>query len=215
MERRPLTTGAGDAQTTVNMVVGQVSSATKVPAHWMGWPGALQNRATARETSRPFVEQLERYQQFWADVFRDMVEVTLAFAEKYNPEYAGGFETVEADVSFESPQLIPAEEIASIVTAITNAVMNGVADAAQGANVVNWLIKLSLVSLGAQNVTSILEPAQQEEPPTEAPGPQVPEQAEPEQAEPMAQLAAVIRQNARDGDVDWQAVAEWALGEVL
>lgn len=204
VNRRPLTTGSNDAQTTSGLVAGQMSASSKTPLHWMGYPQQLQNRATARETNRPFIEQMERYQEFWADVFTDLVGIALMFAQKYDPQYAGGFESDEAGVTFESPQIIPADEIASVIAAVTNAVRHGAVDVDVATNAVNWLVSLAMVNLGARNVEDILEPEGIGTVPE--PGPE---------ADATERLAAVIRANARDGSVSWEAVAEWAMGEVV
>jgi len=211
VERRPLTTGAGDAQTTAGLVVSQASASTKIPPHYMGFTQMLQNRAVARETNRPFIEQMERYQEFWADVFHDMVQITLMFAERYNKRYSAGFETTEVEVSFESPLLIPVDEIAAAIKAITDSVSAGVADPAAAQRAVDWLVAMTLVSLGARNVARILEPEEGEESAPEKRGPEVPEGP----AEMAERITAVLRANAEEGSTDWQSVAEWALDEVV
>ena len=108
----------------------------------MGFTQMLQNRAVARETNRPFIEQMERYQEFWADVFHDMVEITLRFAEQYNKKYQSGFETTEVEVTFESPLLIPADEIAAAIKAITDSANAGVCDAGVAQRAVDWLVSM-------------------------------------------------------------------------
>jgi len=212
VERRPLTTAAGDAQTTAGLVVSQVSASTKVPPHWMGFTQTLQNRATARESGRPFVEQMQRYQEFWADVFQDMVEITLMFAEKYGGQQ---FDTYDAQITFESPLLIGSDEIAQAITAINDAMVSGAVDPDIGRRALDWLVALSLVSLGARNVQTILHPEDEEPMPDEEPT-GVPQTTEvPEPVQPIERVAEIIQANARDGSVDWQTVAEWALDEVV
>ena len=186
VERRPLTTAAGDAQTTSGLVAGQMSAASKTPLHWMGYPQQLQNRATARETNRPFIEQMERYLQFWSDVFADMVAICLMFAEKYDPIYMDGFTTDAVGVTFESPQLIPPDEIASVMKAISDIASVGMLDAGVAERANEWLTGLALVNLGARNVPAIIEPEDGEAVPE-------PEEPEEEMPEPETEAQAIFR----------------------
>jgi len=211
-KRRPLSTAAGDAQTTTGLVVGQISSSTKVPPHWMGFPQFAQNRATARETSRPFIEQMERYQEFWSDVFQDIVAVTLYFAVKYGSEYnEKTFTSTEAAVTFESPQRIDPSEIATMIGAIDKAATGGALDPDVAQNAIAWLVATALVNLGARNVEAILEP-QEEETDTD----DEPSASQDMSSERLAAVARVIGENMiPGGGVELAQAIEWAVASVV
>jgi len=212
-KRRPLSTAAGDAQTTAGLVVGQISSSTKVPPHWMGFPQFAQNRATARETSRPFIEQMERYQEFWADVFQDMVAVTLYFADKYSS--AGektNFSSTEAAVTFESPQRIDPSEISSMIGAIDKAATGGALDPDVAKNAIAWLVTTALVNLGARNVSEILEPSGEERADTD----DEPSASQDMSSERLAAVARTIGENMiPGGGVEFAQAIEWAVATTV
>ena len=92
---------------------------------------------------------------------------------------------------------------------------SGAVDQDAGRRALDWLVALSLVSLGARNVQTILHPEDEEPMPDEEPT-GVPQTTEvPEPVQPIERVAEIIQANARDGSVDWQTVAEWALDEVV
>ena len=161
----PLNRGAGDAQTTSMLVAGQISAGTGAPLHWMGRPDAMQNRATARETAKPFIEQMERYQSWWADVLQDWVEIVLRLHEEATGKE---FETYEADISLESPIAVDLDELAKVMTAVTGGVAAGAMDPRAAGNALERFTLLSLEALGVKDAQSVLEPENGEEAPTEA-----------------------------------------------
>jgi hypothetical protein len=158
--RRPLTTGAGDAEADAMLMVGQVSAGTKIPPHWMGFPGAMQNRATARESSRPFDKQMERYQTTWVDVFKEWVEIVLWFAQQYSPGHAAGFETTDAVVTLETPLDLEMEDVTKLMNAVTAAMTDGALDQVLGTAALSILVRKGLEDLGVREVV----PAGAEEP---------------------------------------------------
>lgn len=82
-QRMPLTTGAGDAQVDGLTLASLVALDGGLPPHWLGRPDAMQNRATARETLRPVVQQWARYQLFWSSTIKDTVRLVLTQAASY------------------------------------------------------------------------------------------------------------------------------------
>lgn len=156
LERLPMATGASDAQITTGLLVSMLSNCTKIPPHWSGFPQIAQNRATAKESNRPFVEQMQRYQKFLADVFQDLVEVTLMFASEYGKHRGADFSEVESSVTFESPEIADLPAIAVAIKTIGDGLGNGTIEAAEGERALKWLVRLYLVTLGARDVESIV-----------------------------------------------------------
>jgi len=155
-KRRPLTTGASDAEADAMLMVGQVSAGTKIPPHWMGFPGAMQNRATARESSRPCLEQMTRYQTFWADVFKEWVEIVLWFSAQYG---GGKFKTTDAVVTLDSPLDLEMENVTALMDSTTTAMMNGALDLQLGQIALAKLVVVGLEDLGIRD----LEPVEVEQ----------------------------------------------------
>ncbi len=149
VKRRPLDSGAGDAQNDGQMLAGQVSVGTGIPLHWMGWPQALSNRATAKEMRAPWNEQLERYQTFFVAGFQAMVEIV--------GMNAGGFEDYTTDVSLQSPLDVDVAEIQDLMTAVTDALTAGTVDTALGLLANNALVTRGLMTLGITDVQAALE----------------------------------------------------------
>jgi len=118
--RQPLTTGGGDAMSDGQMFAGQISVGVNMPLHWLGWPQALSNRATAREMARPTLEALERYQGFWSSIFRDLVEIV--------GMNAGEFDDYGADITLQTPIDTDVEDLARGMEAITDATQSSAID---------------------------------------------------------------------------------------
>lgn len=199
-ERRPLATGAGDAQADSFLPIGQISAGTKVPPHWMGFPGAMQNRATARESSKPFEQQMERYQIFWTDVFQEWVEIVAMFAVEFNAQIDDGtFSTTDAVVTMETPLDLEVNDIVGLFNAVEKAAADAIIDAGQAGRVLAALAVLALNEFGIQGAGGVVEG-------------EIEQQGESGAAE---RIAAVIKANLADGTADAQSVAEWALAELL
>lgn len=151
-KRRPLTTGASDAEADAMLMVGQVSSGTKLPPHWMGFPGAMQNRATARESSRPFLEQMQRYQTFWVYVFQEWVEIVLWFAELYA---GASFASAESVITLESPLDLEMENVTALMAQIITAMEKGLVGNDLGRLALERLIMMGLEDLGVRTLEPV------------------------------------------------------------
>ncbi len=149
VKRRPLDSGAQDAESDGQMLAGQVSAGSNIPLHWMGWPQALSNRATAKEMRAPWNEQLERYQTFWAAGFQAMAEIVGI--------NAGGFADYTTDVSLQSPLDIDIDEIQRLMSAVTDALTAGTMDTDLGILANNSLTVRGLMTLGITNIDEQLE----------------------------------------------------------
>ena len=185
VKRRPLTTGAGDAQTDGMTLLGQVSAGDVLPLHWRGRPDAMQNRATAREQERPWLEAMQRYQTFWKDVFGDMVEIVLIASGKK-------FSELGAEVEMQSPFVIDPEEAAAAIDAINGAATAGTLAYEVAEKAVEVILVLLLTTYGISNTDEILE----KEPESVA-------------TEPEKKAAAGIIKKMNDGEVEPAQVAEY------
>lgn len=159
VSRRPLTTGAMDAEADGQMLAGQVSAGTGMPLHWMGWPQALANRATAREMARPWNAQLGRYQGMWVTVFQALVEIVAMVATEATGQV---FEDVGATVTLQSPVDVQLDEIGQAMEALTSAASAGIVDGELAVEAAQKLVEQLLLVLGI-----VLEQEEQEpeEPP--------------------------------------------------
>lgn len=188
--RRPLTTGAGDAMGDGQMFASQVSVGSNIPLHWLGWPQALSNRATAREMKLPWVEQLNRYQRLWQQAFIDMVEIVGV--------NAGGFETYAAEVNLQAPLDVNLDEVARSMTAITGAMGGGAVDTEQAVEANNKLVELTLQVLGIPAPVDDGEPV--EDPDTEE--------------RSLLELLEMVKDNVADGRLDAAQGLDFVMREV-
>jgi len=155
-ERMPLTTGAGDAQVDGMTIAGQFASGAGIPLHYLNRSDAMQNRAIAQESGRPWYEQIQRYQSFWVDVLSDIVEVVGRMAVTY-----GNNKTITdyaVEVTLDSPSDNDIAEIVSALAAIADAASSGVLDAEVGNRAVEELTRLALSALGVRDADSLLHP---------------------------------------------------------
>ena len=191
LKRRPLTTGAGDAQDDGIQFIGQLVASDGVPAMWRGRTDAAQNRAVARELERPWLEQMQRYQTFWTDIFRDMVIIVVRNANDSVTDYS-------SDVFMQSPYAAYPDEIAPAMSSLTSASTAGAIDP-NVARVSNEIFAgLMLTTYGVDNVDEIFENAKFEgdnETSTEA--------------QAILDVAKDAVQNFREGDVNPDGVIEW------
>lgn len=221
----PLKTGASDAKSDNEMFAWKAllgaglfpTSAGLDTARW----------ATALEMDKAQSMLFQGYQTFWGAQWRKMVKIVLLYKERYG---GGSFKDKGAEVSVDSFSLADfpgvARTIGQIVRdALTPLVDNGTVPAEAAKDILAELWRILLQSLNVGKAADLTgeeaweEPEEEEEPqpppaafqfqPGQLPVPQ------PEEPEVVEQIAAMIRRNARDGAVDWQTVAEWALEEKM
>jgi hypothetical protein len=202
----PLNRGAGDARETSMLMIGQVSTGTgSIPVHYLGRPDMLQNRATARETVRPFDEAMERFQVFWGDGFSEWVEIVGRASEQAKK---GQFQTLEAKVSLQSPTTYDPNELATTMNAITNALAAAGIDADVAQRAIEALVAISLTMYGLHDTDAVLHPEDEEE--------------RPEEESDIAglgqwahEVAEMVRQNQASGSVTPEQVAEFAVAQLI
>jgi hypothetical protein len=103
-QRKPLTTGAGDAQTDGMTILGQAAMGLGgMPSMWLGRPDAMQNRATAEATLLPTMREWGLYQLLWRGVFGDMAKIVLSAAEQYPVGDGREFPDKSVKVTMDTP----------------------------------------------------------------------------------------------------------------
>jgi hypothetical protein len=231
-EDLPMTTGASDAKADNEMfswmaLLGAGLFPTSAGLDTARW-------ATALQMDKAQAMLFERYGTFWAAQWRKMVKVVLSFKEEYG---GGSFEDKSAEVSTDTFSLSDFPDVADAIgnlvrDALTPLADNGTIPTDAAREVGRALWRISLQALGVEDADDLTdedlwEPDEEEEEqtpaqllpytqPTGAPQPEG-EQPPPEEEEPevVERIAATILRNARDGVVDWEAVAEWALAEKM
>jgi len=93
------------------------------------------------------------------------------------------------------------DEITRLMTATSNAVTAMSIDPRVALRANEILLELAMAEEGVDNVEDLLRPPEEEMPP--------------EDEEIAMRIAASIMENARDGAVNWEQVAEWAVGELM
>jgi len=111
------------------------------------------------------------------------------------------FETYEANVTLQAPQEREVDEITRLMGATSGAVTAMALDAGVAQRANEAALAMALEELGLDNADEVLRPPE--------------EAVEPEDEEIAMRIAETVMENARDGSVDWQQVAEWAVGALV
>lgn len=145
----PLGTGARDAASTGASLVGQAGLGGQVFPHWLG-RGEAFRLATASAMAQPVLKAFRRYQLWWADVWRDLVDLVLTMKERHGgEEFESHKATVSTDAEVEA-------DIAVMSAALAELSDRGLVPAEPG-------MRIALTLLGVPNVEEILEKAFPEE----------------------------------------------------
>ena len=151
--RMPLSTGAGDARTDGMTILAQAATGMQIPPNLLGRPDMMQNRSVADVGMIPFYETMERYQHFWADVWRDVVDLVLTAHEHLKDVK---FSTHECDVS---QDVVATYELGDIIMVMDQAL----ALKETGANVgdinkvLRTLMIMTLQFVGVKDADAILK----------------------------------------------------------
>jgi len=159
-ERLSQSTGAGDAQIDGLMLLGQVNAGSGVALDWLGRPDAMQNRAVADHAGLPWMEQMERYQEFWTDVFGDMVEIIAIMDGRAT---GTKWENTNAAVTLQSPIILEPETLAAQMDAVVKAGTAGMISPEVAERAVNALMVLALNRLGVHDTEAIIAGPEEEE----------------------------------------------------
>lgn len=190
--RFPMGTGASDDQKSTMIVLGQGSAGTQVPLGWMGRPDSWQNKAVADVSVIPFNEAMQRYQTWWASVFRDIARVVLT-------QSGAGLtnEQMEVKVTLDTLLTINMEELIAVVNSTASAAEKYIIPMQTADAIIRSALRMALTKFGIADAEAIVTPEQEE--PTEV----------------MARILTTVRDNLRDGTATPQNVAEFAVAELF
>ena len=204
-------TAAGDAKHDGEAMLLMTGLSGGVFPHWMG-AGDSYRLATATSMEGPQKRQFSRYQQFWSAQFRKMVRIVLQAYEKYSGDT---FETYDAEVS--TDRLVEAD--LEVITTALGRFFRDVIGPQLEANVMDTdavkamsaaTSRIVLQALGVVDAENIASDEAFGVGVEVEPEPEDPEPAEPEPAIPEELLQA-IRQRYAEGEVDADAVVDWAM----
>lgn len=186
-------TGAASARFDGRMLGGQLSVATGIGLHWLGFPDAITGGlATAEELKVPFYQQIERYQLWLSSVIEEIGQVVL-FLRASNGSQVDPNATVVA--MMETPLFVLVEEIVALMKESVAAVAANVLDRATGGEILRQLYLVALQKIGVRNPAELFTTSRQAE------------------ARLPEALVAVVA-NWRDGRLDDAAVVQYLLGEL-
>jgi len=186
-------TGAASARFDGRMLGGQLSVATGIGLHWLGFPDAITGGlATAEELKVPFYQQIERYQLWLSSVLEEIGQVVL-FLRASNGSQVDPNAAVVA--MMETPLFVLVEEIVGLMKETVAAVAANVLDRAVGSEILRQLYLVALQKIGVRNPAELFTTSRQAE------------------ARLPETLAAVVA-NWRDGRLDDAAVVQYLLGEL-
>jgi len=203
----PMTTGASDAKTDNELfswmpLLGAGLFPTSAGLDTARW-------ATALEMDKAQSMIFERYRAYWATAFRQIARIALMMKGKYTGITFADDLTIE--VSVDAFSLADFPGVAKAIGTFTKDTLApyvemGLLPAPTAQKLLASLWRISLQALGVSSAGALTS--------DEAFGVMPEEEVAPEEETVIAQIAAVIHQNAKDGLVDWQSVGEWALEEL-
>jgi len=141
----PLRTGASDAAADGSALMGQVGLGGQVFPHWLG-RGEAFRLATASAMELPVLKAFQRYQLWWADVWRDLVDLVLTMRERYGGEM---FENHHAQVSTDA---LADFDVQQMSTALVKMYEPGLVPPPEA-------MRIALTLLGVPNVDDVLDKA--------------------------------------------------------
>lgn len=133
-------TEAQSARFDARLIAGQLSVGAGPPLHWMGFPDALNNRATADEIRLPWIAQINRLHIFWLDLFTEMGQVVLTIQ---------GIEGA-VQVMLDTPSFVSVDDITASIDSIGKQVQAETMDTAAGAVALDALAQVLLLKLGIE-----------------------------------------------------------------
>jgi hypothetical protein len=152
-------TNAGDAEKDGIALLTQLGLGMKLYPHYLG-RGDYYRLATATAMEGPMLKSFNRYQSFWASVWRDMAKIVLLFQEQYGSK---SFTSHECTVSSDAILDTSPESITAATGALTDLTAAGLVDPVIGKQVANSLLKTMLESIGTQNADEVMTPEGMEE----------------------------------------------------
>lgn len=152
IERRPLDTGAGDAERDGGALLAMAALPAGLPPHYLG-RGEVVRMAVAEEMREPIRRQWARYQVFWASVWRDMVKLVLWAAEKYDN---AKFETYDADIGSDALVQTDMAGITRAMDALANMIDRQVLSSDTARRATLEILRITLQQLGVKDTDQIV-----------------------------------------------------------
>jgi len=146
-------TNAADAEKDGVAILAQTALAGKMYPHYLG-RGEYYRLATATAMEGPTFRSFQRYQSFWASVWRTLVKMVADAKTKYGHEV---FDSYEVDVNQDRIIDTSTKEIDDMMLAVSDGLMKGSIDQDTAIRTQSSLIKMALQTLGAPSVADIVE----------------------------------------------------------
>lgn len=148
--RRPLTTGAGDAETDGAMLLRQAGQAARMPPHYFG-AGEAFRLATATAMEQPVLRAFNRYRRFWDSVWQDVATVIFR---------ADGREFKDTSIIVVSDPLVQNDvaQISAFTTSVVELYDRQAITPEQIVGVGMALLGAGLKAVGVTDAGTILEP---------------------------------------------------------
>ena len=153
--RRPLTTGAGDAETDGAMLLRQAGQAARMPPHYFG-AGEAFRLATATAMEQPVLRAFNRYRRFWDSGWQDVATVVFI---------ASGKNFKDTSIIVVSDPLVQNDiaQIGTFTTAVTDMYDRQAITPEQMTAVGLAILGAGLKAIGVTDVGTILEPEKPKE----------------------------------------------------
>lgn len=149
-------TNAGDAEKDGASLARQAGLGMKLYLNWLGH-GESFRLATATSMEGPTLKSFNRYNSFWASIWRDMFKVVAGFAEEYGGK---SFDSSDAQVSSDRIINLSTDDLVKASTSLNDMVDRALIGGAPAQAAAQTLLKTVLETIGIQGVDEILQPGQ-------------------------------------------------------
>lgn len=146
-------TNSGDAEKDGAAIKRQAALGYKLYPHFLG-DGDYYRLATTTAMEGPTLKSFNRYQAFWASVWKDLFKIILIFMEKYGNRT---FTSHEAKLSIDRIITLAQEDITAAMNTLTGIYDRGLIDAPAAQAISLTLLKTSLEMMGIQGVDEMLK----------------------------------------------------------
>lgn len=164
-ERMDLTTGAQDAETDGVALLAQAGLAGRVYAHYLGRGANVYRLATATSMERPLLRAFNRYQLFWASIWRDLAKYVLMMGEKYAPDFSID-EEYDVDISMNSVIDVSIEDVSKSTTSLTDLYDRSLIETPVAMEIGEQLMRVIMQTIGIDDIEDIFSKAEEEIPET-------------------------------------------------
>lgn len=148
-------TNSSDAEKDGIPIITQVGLAFGIFPHYLG-RGDYYRLATATAMEAPVLRAFNRYQAFWASVWRDLFEIVIGFKTKYS---AMTFSSVDAQVSTDRVITLALSDVTQAIGSLNDMIDRGVIGGTEAQLLSRNLLKTVFETMGIQGINEMLEPA--------------------------------------------------------